>query len=142
MKIFILSLIILLSSSVFADCMTDFRHLQDKKSVKFVKERTIEILSKRQLQFLTAPEGKAVSDYIQLLDFTFDGDNGLRIVTHQYQDRKTGFAIAYRISITDGTEYSLVKYTLKIGQSEGGWIFPVLHRLWENRTRVSDFICE
>lgn len=142
MKLILALMSLFVLSTAFADCVEDFRYLQNKHRVKLVKERTIELTSKRQMKFLIAPEQKVVSDYIKIMKFHFDGDNGLAVSTEQYRDRKTDIGIGYRISVTDGSEFSNVKYYLKVQEETREWTFPILFRVWEGRTRVSDFICE
>jgi hypothetical protein len=133
---------LLISLPSLAGCIKDFRALQNKEMVKLVKERTIEIIRKRQMKFLIEPEVKAVLDYMELTNFSFDGDNGLAITTEQYRDRKNEMGIGYRISVTDGTEFSNVHYYIKIHEDLSAWVYPILYRVREGRSRVSEFICE
>jgi hypothetical protein len=68
-----------LCSLAQADCQGDFFALQNRSIFKLVKERTIRLLNKRQLKFLIAIENHVVSDYMRLINFSFDGDNGLDV---------------------------------------------------------------
>lgn len=128
--------------SAWADCVDDYRYLHNKEEVKIVEERTIEIMSKKLLKYLIEPESKVVADYMKLTDFSFDGDNGLAITTEQYRDRLTGLGIGYRISVTDGSDFSRVRYVVKIEEGRKNWQYPILHRVQEGRRRVSEYICE
>jgi hypothetical protein len=129
-------------TNVFADCVQEFRELHNKKEVKLVKERTIEIVSKRQLKYLIEPELKVIGDYMTLTDFSFDGDNGLSVTTEQYLDRNTDAGMGYRISITDGGEFSEVRYYLRIRENRSIISYPVLYRVQKGPVRVSEYICE
>lgn len=128
-------------TNVSADCIQDFRNLQNAKEVKLIKERSIEILSKRQMKFLISPEVKVVNDYMDLIGFSFDGDNGLAITTEQYQDRQTDAELGYRISVTDGNEFSEVRYYLKINEDRRGQSYPILYRVQKGPVRISEYIC-
>lgn len=125
----------------YADCEQDFRNLQNKKEVKLITERSIEIIRSRQTKFLIYPEVKAVKDYMALTGFSFDGDNGLLITTELYQDRKTDAGLGYRISVTDGGEFSEVRYYLKIDESRRGQSYPLLYRVQRGPVRISEYIC-
>jgi uncharacterized protein YpmS len=137
MKMISLLILLVMSFSSFAGCMEDFQSLQDKENVKLVKERTIEIHNKRQMRYLVDAELKAVKNYIEFREFTFDGDNGLSVTTDLYVDRKSEKELGYRVSVTDGWEHSEVRYYLKSTIN-----FPILYRVWNGQRRVSEYICQ
>lgn len=142
MKTLFALFILLALSTAFADCVTDFRKLHDRKDIKLVEDRKIEIINKRHMKYLIEPEVKAVQDYMSLKQFTFDGDNGLAITTEEYIVRKTEESVGYRISITDGGEYSHVRYYLKVEKKGNKVSYPILFRVQKAETRITEYICE
>lgn len=137
MKFLLALLTIVTSISVFAGCAEDFQLLQDKEKVKLVRDRQIDVHNKRQLRYLISAELKAVKNYMEYMDFTFDGDNGLSIVTEQYIDKKSDQDLGFRIHVTDGTEHADVRYYVKSNETS-----TILYRSWIGQRRVAEYICE
>lgn len=137
MKLAFLLLSFILSSSVFAGCAEDFQFLNNKEKVKLVRDRSIEVHNKRQLRYLISAELKAVKNYMDYMEFSFDGDNGLSVTTEQYIDRKSQEELGFRIHVTDGNEHSDVRYYVKSNEAS-----TILYRSWIGQRRVAEYICE
>jgi hypothetical protein len=127
---------LLLTVPAFAGCAEDFQALQDKEKVKLVRDRAMEVHNKRQLRYLIEAELKAVKNYMEFMDFTFDGDNGLTVTTEQYVDKKSEKELGFRIHVTDGTERSDIRYYVKANEEN-----TILYRSWLGQRRA-EYICE
>lgn len=141
-KISILFLLLSFSSFANTTCKNDFYFLQNKKEVSLVKKRDIEIKNVKELKNLRSAELKAVNNYINYLDFKFDGDNSLFISNSQYQLKKDGSSIGYKISVTDGGDESQVNYYIKIDVGTEDVAYLILYRHWDNQSPERDFLCE
>jgi hypothetical protein len=132
MKVLALLVTLIVPLQLLADCQSDLRALQNRKTYKLIKERTIRLLNKRHLKFLTAVETRAVIDYMRFRNFTFDGDNGVDVTNEAYLERISEQEVGHRISITDGDDDSLVRYYFKGDRA--------LYRSWVGRQY--DYLCE
>lgn len=137
MKALFVVLTFVLGAPAFAGCAEDFQYFNNKDQVKLVRDRQIDVHNKRQLRYLISAELKAVKNYMAYMDFSFDGDNGLSVVTEQYIDRKSEQELGFRIHVTDGTEHSDVRYYVKSDEPS-----TILYRSWIGQRRVAEYICE
>lgn len=143
MKKAILALSALLIGSVsYAGCVDDFKAMIDKNKTSLVKQRVIEVKSQKDFKNLRSAELKAVSNYVNYLEFVFDGSNSLQVTTEQYQTKKDQESVGYRISVTDGGDESNVRYYIKIDPGMQDVAYLILYRAWENQSPEYKFLCE
>ncbi len=144
---FVVKLVTFLSLLTFQamandSCKSDFYFLQNKKEVALVSEREIEIKNAREFKKLKSAELKAVKNYMKYLEFKFDEDNSLFITTSQYQLKKDGTSLGYKISVTDGGDESQVNYYIKIDVGTEDVAYLILYRHWNNQSPEREFLCE
>lgn len=142
-KLGLIALFLVFGSNAFAGCIEDFRYLQDKSKVSLKKMRTVEVKSLKDLKNLREAELKAAKNYIDYLNFEFDGSNSLFVENEQYQTRdQYKSSVGYRISVTDGGDESTVRYYIKIDVGMEDVAYPILYRVWDNQTPERDFLCQ
>lgn len=130
-------------SAAFADCYSDFRSLVNKENVSLIDKRQIEIKSKEEFKKLSSPEFKAVENYINYLEFEFNGRNSLLISNKEYQNINQQYSsLGYKISVTDGGDESKVHYYIKRNDDFKKITYPILYRVWINQTPEKVFLCQ
>ena len=133
---------VLFAFSAAADCVSDFKAMQDKTKVALKSVRTVSLVSKNDLKKLKPMELKAVKNYMSYLSFSFEDENELEVTTAQYLNKKSNEAIGYKISVTDGGDESNVRYYMKIAVGPSDVSYPILYRAWDNQSPEYKFICE
>lgn len=142
MKTLFFAIGIILSANSFATCIEDFRHLQNKKEVVLVKQREMTVGSQQSLKKLRQAELKAVKNYMEYMDFSFD-ENSLYVTTEQYRDVKTNMSsLGYKITVSSDNDESSVRYYIKIDVGLEDVSYLILYRIWDNPTPEAEFLCE
>ncbi len=142
MTSFVLFSLTVLSQTLQAGCFEDFRLLQDKKKVNLVKMREATVHSTKEIAKLREAEQKAVKNYINYLEFKFDGENSLHLINQQYQNKADKTSLGYKISVDGQGDESTVHYYIKIDVGLEDVAYPILYRSWSNQSPEKDFLCE
>jgi hypothetical protein len=72
----------------------------------------------------------------------FNSDISLTVTTQQYQSKKNGESLGYKISVSDGGDESSVDYYIKIDVGMEDVAYLILYRVLHNQSPERDKRCQ